>query len=91
MGTIEDELRDILIAELFVEIERDRIVPSQSLRQDIGLDSLGFVELKEQVERRFAIAIADDDFTPENFSTVASLTRLIERQRRAKAGLEIAR
>lgn len=74
---IEDCLRDILIEDLFVDVEKDKILPTFSLRQDLGIDSLGFVELREQVEKRFSIAIPDDDFTPENFSTISSLSSLI--------------
>jgi acyl carrier protein len=80
MSSIEDCLRDILIEDLFVEFEKDMILPSYSFRQDLGIDSLGFVELREQVEKRFDIVISDDDFTPENFSTISSLTSLIDRQ-----------
>lgn len=83
MNDIEDRLRDILHEDLFVEIAREKILSSHSLRQDIGIDSLGFVELKTQVESRFGIAISDDDFTPENFATLSSLAGLIERQRAA--------
>jgi acyl carrier protein len=79
MSTIEDSLKDILIENLFVEFAKDRILPTYSLRQDLGIDSLGFVELKEQVEKRFGIAISDDDFTPEHFATISSLTNLIDR------------
>ncbi|HEX3681417.1 MAG TPA: acyl carrier protein [Bryobacteraceae bacterium] len=79
MSSVEDCLRDILVEDLFVEFEKDRILPTYSLRQDLGIDSVGFVELKEQVEKRFSIAISDDDFTPENFSTISSLTSLINR------------
>ena len=79
MSSIEDCLRDILIEDLFVEFEKNMILPTYSLRQDLGVDSLGFVELREQVEKRFSIVISDDDFTPENFSTISSLTSLINR------------
>ena len=79
MSSIEDCLRDILIEDLFVEFEKDKILPTYSVRQDLGIDSLGFVELKEQVENRFSIVISEDDFTPENFSTISSLTSLINR------------
>ena len=77
MSSIEDRVRDILIEDLFVEFEKDRILPTYSFRQDLGIDSLGFVELREQVEKRFSIVISDDDFTPENFATISSLTSLI--------------
>jgi len=79
MSSIEDRLRDILVEDLFVELEKDRILPTASLRQDLGIDSLGFVELKAQLEKRFSIVISEDDFTPENFSTISSLTSLINR------------
>ncbi|HEY6802482.1 MAG TPA: acyl carrier protein [Pyrinomonadaceae bacterium] len=79
MNTIEDSLRDILIEDLFVEFEKEKILPTYSFRQDLGVDSLGFVELREQVEKRFGIVISDDDFTPENFATLSSLTDLINR------------
>jgi acyl carrier protein len=79
MNTIENCLRDILIENLFVEFDRERILPTYSLRQDLGIDSLGFVELKTQVEKRFSILISEDDFTPENFATISSLTSLINR------------
>jgi acyl carrier protein len=79
MSSIEDRLRDILVEDLFVEFEKDGILPTASFRQDLGIDSLGFVELKAQVEKRFSIVISEDDFTPENFSTISSLTSLIDR------------
>ncbi|WP_404337992.1 acyl carrier protein [Sphingomonas sp. MMS12-HWE2-04] len=81
MSGTEDSVRDILLEDLFVERERDKILVTDSLRQDLGLDSLGFVELKSQIESRFNIVISDEDFTPENFATISTLTSLIERQR----------
>jgi len=65
--SIDDCLRDILTDDLFVEVEKDRILSTDSLRQDLGIDSLGFVELKNQVEKRYGIIISEDDFTPEHF------------------------
>jgi acyl carrier protein len=79
MTSIEACVTDILIDDLFVEVEKEKILPTCSLRRDLGIDSLGFVELREQVEQRFRIVIADDDFTPEHFSTITSLASLIER------------
>ncbi len=78
MSSIEDRLRDILVEDLFVELDTDSILPTASLRRDLGIDSLGFVELKAQVEKRFGIVISEDEFTPENFSTFSSLASLID-------------
>ena len=80
MDTIEERLTDILLDDLNVERDRKAIRPTDSLRQDLGLDSLGFVELRSEVETRFGISIADEEFTPENFSTIAALSALIRRR-----------
>jgi acyl carrier protein len=80
MSSIEDCLKDILIKDLFVELEKDGILPTHYFRRDLGVDSLGFVELKEQIEKRFGIVISEEDFTPENFATISSLTSLINRR-----------
>ena len=78
-NNIEDCLRGILIEHLFVERKQDEILSTHSLRHDLGLDSVGFVELREQVEKRFSVAISEADFTPENFATISTLTGLIDR------------
>jgi acyl carrier protein len=79
MNSIEDNLREILVEDLFIQLDKAEIHSTDSLRH-IGVDSLGFVELKAEVERRFSILIPEGDFTPENFSTLASLASLIERR-----------
>lgn len=83
MNIIEDDLKDILIQDLFVEMTKDKILPSLHLRRDLGVDSLGFVELRTQIEQRFGVRITDDEFTPENFSTLSTLASLIEQHRSA--------
>jgi acyl carrier protein len=89
MTTIEDRLRDILIDDLFVQLAKDHILVTHSLRNDLGIDSVGFVELRQQIEQRFRVGITDDDFTPENFATISSLTRLIGRCPTAEASTHL--
>jgi acyl carrier protein len=84
MRSTEESLGDILLHDLSIEREKDKILPTDSFRRDLGLDSLGFVELKTQVEIKFGIVITDDDFTPENFATISSLASLIDRCRSAQ-------
>jgi acyl carrier protein len=81
IAEISATLRSILINELFVDAAPDDIQESNSLRNDLGLDSLGFVELKAQCERRFGILISKQEFSPTNFSTVASVAALVSRKR----------
>ena len=78
---VEDQIKDILIGELYVESSKDQIGPDDSLREALGIDSLGFVELKEQIEKKFKVGISEEDFTPENFATIATLKALIGKHR----------
>lgn len=83
MNPVELQLKSILLEDLFVERDPDQIQATDTLRGDFGIDSLGFVELKTQVEAAFGIVIVDSDFTPENFATIASLAGLVEQQLQA--------
>ena len=78
--SIADTIKNILVAHVYVEVPTDQMGEQDSLRDVLGVDSLGFVELRVQVEEAFDITISEDDFTPEHFATIASLTSLIERQ-----------
>jgi len=71
--------RRVIVDDLFVEIAEEQIGLDVGLRTVIGLDSLGFVELRVICEQRFNIEINDDDYTPENFTSIRLLANLIER------------
>lgn len=81
MSDISESIKDILRDELFVEYPKDEMRPDESLRSMFGLDSLGFVELRVQLEERFGVQISDDDFSTENFATIDSVTALVQRLR----------
>ena len=76
---VEDRIRKILVTDLFVETPADEIGLDESLRAVHGLDSLGSVELRVQCEDLFGVEIADEEFTPENFQSVATVTALVHR------------
>ncbi|MFD6565086.1 acyl carrier protein [Micromonospora profundi] len=78
---IENGIRKILNSELFVEVPPEQIGLDDSLRAGYGLDSLGFVELRVQCEDMFDVRISDEDFTPENFQSVRTVTDLVNRLR----------
>lgn len=52
--------------------------PEDSL-VDRGLTSMAMVDLLLAVETRFDLTIPQGDITPSNFSSIASLARLVER------------
>lgn len=45
------------------------------------LDSLGFVELVEEVQGRYGLAIADVDITEENFGSIEAIARYVQSRR----------
>jgi len=72
-------LRKMLVNDLFVDMPPDQIGLDDRLRAVVGLDSVGFVELRVLCERRFKVVIDDDDYTPENFSSIRQVAALIDR------------
>jgi acyl carrier protein len=71
-------LKGVLINDLFVEVPEDRIGPDDGLQSVLGLDSVGFVELRVHCERLFGVQISDEDFSPENFRSLRRLAQLID-------------
>lgn len=45
------------------------------------VDSLGFVELVEQVQSRYGVTVEDVDITEENFGSIDAITAYVERRR----------
>jgi acyl carrier protein len=82
-------LRKMIVNDLFVEIAENDIGLDDGLRTVVGLDSVGFVDLRALCEQRFNVEISDDDYTPENFTSIRLLADLIDRlqaKRAAAAG-----
>jgi acyl carrier protein len=53
--------------------------PVELQLSDLGLSSLKMVNLMLSVEMEFDIMIPQGDITPENFHSVASIARLVDR------------
>lgn len=80
-------LRKMIVNNLFVEIAEDQIGLDDGLRTVVGLDSVGFVELRVLCEQKFNIEINDDDYTPENFTSIRLLANLIDRLQAKRAAV----
>lgn len=44
------------------------------------VDSLGFVELVEEVQSRYGVEVTDIEITEENFGSIAAIARFVERK-----------
>ena len=63
---IEEKVKNFLIEDL--EIEEDKIAPEATLKEDMGIDSLDFVDIVVIVEKNFGSKIK-----PEEMAGVATL------------------
>ncbi|MDE7403113.1 MAG: acyl carrier protein [Muribaculaceae bacterium] len=64
--TIEDKVRNFLIEDL--EVDEDSIFAEARLKDDVGIDSLDFVDIVVIVEKNFGFKIK-----PEEMSGVITL------------------
>lgn len=63
---IETKVRNFLIEDL--EIDEEKIVPEGKLKDDLGIDSLDFVDIVVIVEKNFGFKIK-----PEEMAVVVTL------------------
>ena len=70
------DLKHILIEDLFVEIPEDEIKEEDQF-SSIGLDSIGGFELVTKVEDKYNIQIEDEEDLAENSKTVGSFADYI--------------
>jgi acyl carrier protein len=80
-GDVRQEIR-AYIEENFLYLH-----PGVELRDDdqfltLGIvDSLGFVELVEEVQSRYGVTVEDVDITEENFGSIDAITGYVGRKR----------
>ena len=64
---IESKVRDFLIEDL--EVDEEKIFPDARLKEDVGIDSLDFVDIVVIVEKNFGFKIK-----PEEMAGVKTLS-----------------
>ena len=65
---IEEKVKAFLIDDL--EIEEENIFPEAKLKEDMGIDSLDYVDIVVSVEKNFGFKIK-----PEEMTTVKTLSQ----------------
>ena len=58
---IEAKVKEFLIEDL--ELEEEKIKPDARLKEDIGIDSLDFVDIVVIVEKKFGFKIKPEELT----------------------------
>jgi len=68
---IEEKVREFLIEDL--EIDEEKIAPEAQLKEDLGIDSLDFVDIVVIVEKKFGFKIK-----PEEMADVKTLSQFCD-------------
>ena len=78
--TVQD-IEHILIRGIASITAKDEfsIVPDLPLHQ-IGIDSMGFVEILVYIEKTFKLQLIESDLTKKDFETIHSLASFISKQ-----------
>ena len=71
---IEEKVRHILADKLDISFEK--IQPSSLLRDDLGMDSLGAIEIIYEMEDAFSIKVEEVDM--QNIKTVSDISAYAE-------------
>jgi acyl carrier protein len=79
-GDIRKDMR-AYIEENFLYMEPDAELADADDFLSLGIiDSLGFVELVEEVQARFGLVIDDVEITEENFGSIDAIAGYVERK-----------
>src|SRR6185503_20600347 len=78
---VRKEMR-AFIEDNFLYLDPDAdLADDQDLLAAGIVDSLGFVEIVEEVQARYAVGVQDVEITEENFGSVDAIARYVERKR----------
>jgi acyl carrier protein len=73
---IEEKVKTFLIEDL--EVEEGKITPEANLKEDLGIDSLDFVDIVVIVEKTFGFKIKPEEMT--GVTTLSQFCDYIERK-----------
>ena len=72
------------IEESFLYLKPDVDLSSSDNLVELGvIDSLGFVELVEEVQARYGLTVGDLEITEDNFGSIDAIAAFIERKQAA--------
>jgi acyl carrier protein len=78
---VRDEIRSY-IQENFLYMRPDLDLQDDDDLLGLGvIDSLGFVELVEEVQARYGVQVSDVEITEDNFGSVSAIVGFIDRKR----------
>ncbi|PWL98740.1 MAG: acyl carrier protein [Clostridiales bacterium] len=73
------DTRNIVNSIIMEKKFSETITAEMELKGDLGIDSLGLVELVVDLEERFNIEFDESDLDPANLKTVGSIYSLVDK------------
>ena len=78
---VKTELRTF-VEDNFLYMQPDlQLTDEDDLLEKGVVDSLGFVELVEEVQSRYGIDVRDEEISEENFGSIAAIARFVAARR----------
>ena len=78
--SVSAEVEQFILSELTQGRGITEIDPNENLLSKGIIDSHGVMELVGFLEERYGISVGDDDLSPENFESVASIEAFVQRK-----------
>ena len=79
--SVRGEIRSF-VEESFLYLRPDLKLGDEDPLLDLGVvDSLGFVEIVEEVQSRYGVSVRDIEITEENFGSIAAIAAFVEARR----------
>jgi acyl carrier protein len=78
--SVSADIEQFILSELTQGRGITEIDPQENLLSKGIVDSHGVMELVGFLEERYGITVADEDLSPENFESVASIEAFVERK-----------
>jgi acyl carrier protein len=75
----ESTVRDFLLQEVLYDKELPDLSPEDSLLEAELLDSIAIMQVVAFCEQMFTIDIPEEELLPDNFESVRSIGKLVER------------
>lgn len=79
-ATVRTEIREFLERELLYLHPGLEVADTDELLALGVIDSLGFVELVEEVQERYGLVVPDTDITVEHFGSIAAIADYVSRR-----------
>lgn len=78
--SVSTDIEQFIVSELAQGRGITSLDPAENLLTKGIVDSHGVMELVGFLEQRYGISVGDEDLTPENFESVASIEGFVERK-----------